>query len=325
MNHIKLLTLICYERERRQEDYGLMNKEKVIGTVLVMLSAISFGMIPLIANLAYDQGISIKTLLFLRFGIGSLLLWAYILIRKISFKTSKSHFVHIVLISFLGYTITATSFFNAFKYISSSLATIIFYCYPVIVVVYEMIKSKRADFKKIFCLLIIMIGLMLVVGIGDSSITLNWTGVLFAVLAAAANAYFCIGIGEERTQKMNSIVVSAYVMGICGAFYLVQCLFTGNALLPQNGKGAIFSLLMAIVCGIIPILTLYLGIQKIGVGSAAVISAFEPLFVCIIGVTFLHEILTANMIIGALLIIISIILLQIPMDKIFSKGKTVDS
>lgn len=292
-----------------------MNKEKYLGTVLVILSAITFGFMPLIANLAYDQGTSVNTLLFLRFGIGSIILWLYVLMKKISFKISKSHLVHIVLISLIGYTLSASTYFNAFRYIPSSLTTIIFFSYPVIVVMYEMIKSKTIDQKKILCLLTTMTGLILVVGVGNSKVELNWTGIILAGAAAGAYAYFCIGVGEERTQKMNSIVVSAYVMGICAVFYFFQCLFTGNSILTPNGYSFILAFIMAILCGIVPILTLYLGIQKIGVGNSAIIGAFEPLFVCFLGVVFLDESLTINMMCGGIIIILSIVFLQIPSKK----------
>lgn len=59
----------------------------------------------------------------------------------------------------------------------------------------------------------------------------------------------------------------------------------------------------------------------IGAGSASIVGAFEPLFVCILGVVFLHEKLTVNMIFGGVMIISSVILLQISGMK---KDKTLE-
>lgn len=288
-----------------------MKNTKLTGTLLAVLSAVSFGFIPLIANFTYDEGVKVNTLLFLRFSIGSIILWLYILINRIPFKVSFSHLKHIFLIGALGYTAASSTFFYAFKYISSSISTMIFYSYPIIVVVYEMIRFKRHDNKKFLCLLLTITGLFFIVRTGDSEIKLNVIGIFLAIGSSFSYAYFCIGADEKRTKEMNSLVLTAYVMSICSLLYLVQCFTTNQSILAPNFKSYLYIVFLSIFCGIIPIVTLAMGIKMIGAGSATIIGAFEPLFVCILGIVFLNEKLTPNMIIGGVMIILSVILLQI--------------
>ncbi|WFD10727.1 DMT family transporter [Tepidibacter hydrothermalis] len=299
-----------------------MNKDKLKGTLLVIISALTFGNIPLFSKFAYNEGLSVSTLLFLRFFTASIILWLYILIKKFKFKTTKANFRHILLISIIGYAGSSSGLFYAYKYISSSLATIVIYCYPIIVVGYEMICNRKngPDYKKLFCLTTTTIGLVLVVCIGPMKI--NLTGVILAFLGAIAYAYFCVGIGDKRIESLNSIVVSTYVMSSCMMFYFLQCVFTNEPLLPSNMKGFLYSLILAIVCSIIPTVTMYEGVKRIGVGNSVIIGTFEPLFVCILGVVFLHEIITTNMVIGGSLIILSLIFLQVPSEKIYYKKMT---
>lgn len=288
-----------------------MNKRKFVGSLFALLSAVTFGFIPLIANFAYDEGVQVNSLLFLRFGIGCIILWLYIFIKRISCKISFSHFKHIFLISALGYTAASSTFFYAFKYISSSLSTIIYYSYPILVVAYEMMRLKKYDYRKVFCLLLTITGLFFIVGIGNSEIKLNAIGILLAIGSAFSYAYFCIGAEEKRTKEMNSTVLSAYVMTICSLLFLIQCLATNQPLLATTPKSYLYIVIMSIVCGILPIITLAIGIKIIGAGSAAIVGAFEPLFVCVLGVAFLNEKLTINMIFGGIMIISAVILLQI--------------
>ncbi|MCY6483067.1 DMT family transporter [Clostridium aestuarii] len=296
-----------------------MNRDKFIGTLLIIISAMTFGSLPLFSKFAYAQGISVSTLLFLRFFTASLILWSYVLVKKLPYKTTKSILKHLLLISFIGYTSSASGLFYAYKYISSSLATIIVYCYPVIVVGHEMIVSRKLDFKKLFCLISTSIGLLLVVCTGP--VKVNLTGILLAFIGSIGYAYFCIGLEKKRIQALNSTVISTYVMSSCMIVYFIQCLITRQTLIAPNTKSFLCSIVLGVLCSIVPTITLYEGVKRIGVGNSVIISTFEPLFVCILGVVFLNEIITSNMIIGGLLIIVSLIFLQIPTPKIFTQRR----
>ncbi|OFH99433.1 EamA-like transporter family protein [Clostridium acetireducens DSM 10703] len=287
-----------------------MGKNKTMGTLLVIVSAVTFGSLPLFSNLAYGEGIPVSTLLFLRFFSASIILWTYIFIKNINFKISKHAFIHLALISIVGYTASSSGLFYSYKYISGSLATMIIYCYPIIVVVHEMINSKNADFKKLFCLLTTSFGLILIVCTGP--VKANLIGVILAFISALGYAFFCIGLEEKETQSINSIVISAYVMTFCSIVYLLQCSITKHALFAPNYESLFYAVIIGIVCSIVPTITLYEGVKKIGVGNSVILSSFEPVFVCILGVIFLKEIITFNMVIGGLLIVSSLILLQTP-------------
>lgn len=296
-----------------------MSKNKAIGTLLIIISALTFGSLPLFSNFAYKQGTPVNTLLFLRFFTASVILWVYILIKKLPFKTSKYVFIHLLLISFMGYAVSASGLFYAYKYISSSLATMIIYCYPIIVVAYEMLLSKKVDYKKCICLSLTSIGLILIVFTGP--VKANFIGILLALISAIAYAYFCIGLENKSTKSLNSIVISTYVMTFCMIIYFFQCTFTKETLLAPNYSSLFYSLILGVLCSIIPTVTLYEGIKKIGVGNSVILSSFEPVFACVLGGVFLKELITVNMIIGGIIIILSLILLQVNLPSIKFKLK----
>lgn len=296
-----------------------MEKNRLKGTVLVIISAMTFGSLPIFSKLAYIEGMSVSNLLFFRFLTASIILWLYVFIKRLTFKVSKDVFIRLILISLIGYTASASGLFYAYKYISSSLATIIIYCYPIIVVAYEMIELRRIDYKKTLCLITTSIGLILVVLTG--SIKINWTGILLALISAVGYAYFCIGLNDKRIQKLNSIVISTYVMSSCAIFYFIQNIITHKPVTIVSSKSYIYIFIIGTLCSIVPTITLYEGIKKIGIGTSVIISTFEPIFVCIMGIVLFNERITLNMILGGTIIISSLIILQIPIENLFIKNK----
>ena len=56
-------------------------KNRLIGMAYIALSATAFGVMPFFANLAYRSGVTPTSLLFLRFGIAAVLMWALLLYK----------------------------------------------------------------------------------------------------------------------------------------------------------------------------------------------------------------------------------------------------
>src|ERR1044072_9343314 len=52
------------------------------GTLLVVVSAAAFGLMPVLTKLAYEEGLNTRTLLTLRFGIAALGMWLIWAIRR---------------------------------------------------------------------------------------------------------------------------------------------------------------------------------------------------------------------------------------------------
>ncbi|MCT4586147.1 MAG: DMT family transporter [Peptostreptococcaceae bacterium] len=288
-----------------------IKSNKLFGTFLVFISALSFGTISLFANLAYREGISIESLLFLRFFTGALILWSYLYLKKIDFKTSKKHLFHLFMISIIGYVGCTSTFFYALKYISSSLATILYFCYPVIIIIYELIfKRENVSNKKIVCLVLTMIGLIFIVN--PSANNFNLLGVSLAFSSSICYAYYFIGSDETQTKNMDPILISTYVISFCALFYFVQCLLMQKPLVAPNFNSFIYAIILTFFCSLIPIYTLALGIKIVGVSNASLIGAFEPFFVAFLGIMFLGEKLTLNLVLGSVLIVFSMVILQLP-------------
>ncbi|WZL72866.1 EamA family transporter [Clostridiaceae bacterium 35-E11] len=288
-----------------------MKNTKLKGTFLIIVSTVAFGIMPTISQLAVKQGMNLSSILFYRFLIATIILWIYIFLRRIPYKTTKEHFLYLMLIGILGYAGTSWALYAAYGYISGSLATILLFTHPSMIAIYEMFVSKTGkDIPKILSLLTATVGMVFVVW--DKNMQLNMSGVFLSLLAAICYSFYALGLGERRTKQMHSIVVTGYVLFFATFTYFIKLMIQKNVFLPNTTLGWFHIFALAIFCTVVATITFCKGVQLIGPSTAVIISTFEPVFACVAGFFIVGDKLTSSIITGGILIVSAIFILQIP-------------
>ena len=84
-----------------------INKQRFIGVGYVISASFCYGTMPAITQLAFISGLSIETLLAIRFPLGLLITWGYIFKKKLNYKLNKSEhlFVMSLGILYIGFAI----------------------------------------------------------------------------------------------------------------------------------------------------------------------------------------------------------------------------
>ncbi|QEK11051.1 DMT family transporter [Crassaminicella thermophila] len=288
-----------------------MKNNKLKGTLLIILSTFAYGIIPIISQLAFKEGLNVSSILFFRFFIATIITWSYIFFRKIYYKTTKAHFFYLVILGVFGFLGTSSFIYMAYTYISGSLATIILFTHPAMIACYEIFfLKKEKDIRKILALLFAFMGIIFVVGSKD--IHLNMTGVVFSLFAAVCYSFYALGLAEKRTKKMNSIVISGYIAFSCCLTYFIQGIIRHNIFLPTTLSGWGYIIILAIFSTVFATIAFCKGVQLIGPSTSVIISTFEPVVACIAGFFVLGETLTIPIIIGGVLILSAIFILQMP-------------
>jgi len=294
-----------------------MNK-KNIGMLMVFASSLGFGLNAMTSYIGTSQGINVSSFLFFRFLLASIIIWTLIYFKKIPFKTTKKHILNLGIVGIMGFGVCATFVFYAYSYIPSSLATLVLFAHPTIIIFYETFFKKIPIVKnKIISLLLTIIGLTLVLWNPGQQIKL--LGILFSLIAALGYSFYCIGLTDERTSKMNPIAVYGYILSFDCLFNLAQVIATHNLTVPKTSLGIFIVIFNAIFCTAIPSVLFYSGLKEIGPSSATLISTYEPVYVSLIGFLFFNEILTPRFILGGIFIILSIIILQLSFKTVESK------
>ncbi len=291
-------------------DRKKMSKTRITGIALIMGTNVGYALVPSLSFLAFDQGVETETLLFSKFFYAAVLMWAYIFIKKLPFRLEKKAARMMILIG-LAYIGIATTLYFAFDYISGSLATIVSFTFPAMIVAIEMITGKeKVRASRISAVILSMIGLIFIVWSPD--ISANLIGILFALGTAISYVVYMMGLAAECIKKSNTLVVAGYVLLMSTVFNFFRCLLSGKPLFTTGFNQLWLMLVLAVFCAFMAILFFCIGVKLIGPGNAAIINTFEPVLACFFGYTLVGDVLTRNMLIGSALVVLAVLIANWP-------------
>lgn len=287
-----------------------MKNLKLIGSLCVIGTTICYGLVPALSFMAYGTGVVTETLLFNKFLYAAILMWIYILIKRIPFKLTKAARGPMVAVV-AAYIGIATTLYLSFDYISGSLATIISFTFPAMVLTVEMIRGKeKVRILKILAVLLSLIGLCLIVWSPEMEIKI--LGVIFALACAGCYTVYTIGLSAEGLKEMNTLATVGYVLLASAAFNFFRCLISGKPLFTENMEQFGYMLLLAVVCAFAAILLFCLGVKLIGASNASIINTFEPVFACVFSYLLVGDVITLSMIVGGGLVVLAVLLSSLP-------------
>lgn len=287
-----------------------MKNTKLIGIFCIIGTTICYGLVPSLSFIAFETGVVTETLLFDKFLYAAILMWAYIFIRKIPFRLSKNQ-IKPMLAIVISYAGIATTLYLSFNYISGSLATIISFTFPAMVIAVEMLRGReQVRFVKIAAVLLSLIGLCFIVWSPDMQIRM--LGVIFALLCAVCYTVYTIGLSSESLDDINSIVTAGYVLLTSAVVNFFRCLISGRPLFTETPQQLGYMLLLAAVCAFAAILLFCLGVKLIGPSNASVINTFEPVCACIFGYFLVGDVITPGMVIGGCLVVAAVLITNLP-------------
>ncbi len=290
-----------------------MTDKKIIGSLCIVGTTICYGLVPSLSFKAFGTGVVTETLLFNKFFYAAILMWAYIFIRKIPFRLTRRAAKPMIAIM-LSYIGIATTLYLSFNYISGSLATIISFTFPAIVIAIEMISGReKIRAVKIAAVIISLAGLCLIVWSPDMEIKI--LGVVFALACAGCYTIYTISLSSESVKEFNSLVTAGYVLAASAIFNFGRCLISGRPLFTENISQLAYMLLLAVVCAFAAILFFCLGVKLIGPSNASIINTFEPVCACVFGYFLVGDVISLSMIIGGLLVVTAVLLTNLPEKK----------
>lgn len=287
-----------------------MKNKKLAGTLAIIGATLCYGLVPSLSFMTFATGVVSETLLFNKFFFAAVLMWSYIFIRKIPFKLSKEQIKPMIVVV-LAYAAIAITLYLSFDYISGSLATIISFTYPAIVIAVEMIRGReKVRIVKILAVALSLAGLCLIVWSPDMEIKM--LGVLFAFLCAVSYTFYTIGLSSPKLSSINSLVTAGYVLVTSAVINFIRCGFSGEPMFVANLEQLVFVLVLAIVNAFSAILLFCLGVKLIGPSNAAIINTAEPVCACVFGYLLINDLITTSMIIGGLLVVTAVLLANLP-------------
>ena len=276
----------------------------LIGVFLILISGSSFGTLAIFARLAYEDGVTPITLLFLRFGIASLCMIFIMWLRRIPIPRGRV-LLGLALMGGVGDVGQALSYFTALTLIPAGLVALLLYLYPAIVTILAVtILEERISKWKIIALLIAFGGTVLTIGPTGGG---EFLGVIFGLGAAFIYSIYIL-VGSKITKQVTAIQSSTVVI-VSAAIVSSGLVAIKGPAFPATASGWASVIAIALISTILAIVTFFAGLERVGPTNASTLSTVEPAVTVTLAALILGETISFMRILGGLLIILAVIIL----------------
>ena len=284
-----------------------LSKNAIIGYPAGIITGITYGLNPLFAKPLMDAGASTEAILFFRYGIAVLLLGAYLVLKKESFRINLRQ-AGVLLALGLLFSSSSAFLFEAYKYIASGLATTLVFLFPVMVAIIMVFLKVVPSWPVWLSIAATFAGVMIMTG-GSGSEPVNPTGVWFSIAAAFFYALFIVIINRSKAiASIPNSILTFYALLAGTVFFLTRCALKGEELMAGlDGFMPWVNLIgLAVLPTIVSTAGLAVATRNIGATKASVLGVFEPITAILIGTVVFGEVLTPNIIAGILISVVAV-------------------
>lgn len=265
--------------------------KEIKGAFLVLFSAFGFGLMPVFALYAYDAGINVSTLLFLRFSLAGLVFLAYVIYKYGPVRLKARDFANLFFLGGICYTLQSTFYLTAVRYISPSLTALLLYTYPIIVMaVSGWLDRERPTRTTLVSAAVSFFGVLLILGTSYGAI--NATGILFALSASVVYSVYII-YGNRVIKSTPPLVTSTFVSVFAATGIFILSKFSGGISFSFGATAWLSVLGLAFFSTIVAILCFFRGMELLGPTRSSILSMMEPVFTVIFSLLILKDVLTA--------------------------------
>ena len=225
------------------------------------------------------------TLMLARFLISSSAFALYLLIRRQSFRVPTSNRSGVFQVGAV-WSGAMIFYLLSVERITVSLAVLILYAYPLLVLVYAIVRRQiPASARLIILFLLAFIGLYLALSTGE--VELSSTGLIFASLASLGAAFTFIK-GATVAPKLKPIVMSFWV-NFVGLIMIIPLVYS-SLTFDVSSKGLI-ALAIATGLYVIAIFCQFQALARLPATMAALILNLEPVVSILLAVIILEEVI----------------------------------
>lgn len=248
-------------------------------------------------------------------GTGFLLIISLRTKRQFSFSSLKKN-LPMLFLSGIALGFNWIALFEAYKHTSVAIATLCYYTAPILVILISpLLLKEKLTVKKILCVLIALLGMMLVSRIfapGQGSG--NILGILLGL--GAAVLYASVVLLNKYHTDISAFDRTIFQLGFAAIALLPYNLF--NSVFPAEWPG-IAELLLLLTVGIVHTGLAYFmyfsALEVLSGQTVAIISYLDPIVAVLASVLILHESTTAFEVLGAVLILGSAVCSEISTKK----------
>ena len=276
-------------------------------TLLIILSALSFGSISVLTVLVTGAGVPLLTAMAWRYLLGAILLGTIARPRQLR-AVPMQRVRQLLVIGGCGQALITYLSLHALEYIPVGPLAFLFYTYPAWVALVAAIRrTERLTPVRIIALALALAGVAIMVGVPTEK--LNPIGVLLALGSGLLYSVYLPAL-EHVQEGIPPIIATFLLIAGAATAFVIAALVSGELFLPAGAAVWSEILVLALVSTVIAFLTLIKGLAVLGPVRTAIIATVEPFFTATLGILVLGNQLGTATLLGGILIAAAVLLIQ---------------
>ncbi|HEX5980857.1 MAG TPA: DMT family transporter [Thermoleophilaceae bacterium] len=286
------------------------------GTLYCLASAAGFGAMGIFGKLAYDEGVTVGTLLSARFVLAAVVFWLILLCARGGMRELRSlnrrDLLIAVALGAVGYGAQAGAYFAALDRIDASLLALLVYTYPVLVAVVSIAIGREPALRSTaVSLALASTGLVLVLA-GAAAGALDALGTALGLTAATVYTGYIL-ISDGVTARVGPLALSTLVCTGAGVSLTLAGL-AGGDLDPGavTAEGYAWLGALALVSTVGAVALFFAGLRRVGPTAASILSTLEPVVTVALAFAVFGESLGPAQLTGGALVLAAVLTVRAP-------------
>ncbi|MBE6528043.1 MAG: DMT family transporter [Thermoplasmata archaeon] len=290
-----------------------MNRDHHLGVIAAFAAGILWSFLGPAVRLCTDIGLSTVQMTWLRYITVVIVMASYVLIfRRECLKVNRFELLLMVVMAVVGVMLNSTLYFESMLLVSLSLATVLQYLSPFVVVAFSVpLFHENLTRNKVIAVSMAFIGCILCTGLISSPGEMNSLGITLGAISG-----FCYGTYVLCSKRLAQNGISSTTI----LFYTSIMCFIGLgplcdapdalSIMTESVESLLLIVLLGLFLTLAPFWLFNYSLEKIEAGKASIISFVEPLVASIIGFSIYGEILTVEAMIGMAMIMLALIIIN---------------
>jgi drug/metabolite transporter (DMT)-like permease len=276
------------------------SRSDLVGSLLAVAMGVLFACV-VIVGAGLLHGEPPFTLLFLRFGLTTILLAILAVATGRPVVPAPGERLGLALVGLLGYGTESALYFGALNHGSAATVTLLFYLYPVWVMVAASLLERRVPARALMLSLVMaLIGGATVI-VGGAGVDIETAGIALALGCSLTYTGYLVAT-ERIAVATNPMTTGLWVAAFAAISNLAYALASTSWTLPSGRLAPLRVIAMAaFTAG--AFLCMMASLRRIGAVRNGIIGVLEPLTVAVLAAIFLGQPITVSVIIGAVLIL----------------------
>ena len=284
-----------------------ISKNAIIGYSAGIITGIAYGLNPLFAVPLMEDGAAVESILFFRYSFAVVMLGAFLLLTKQSFKITAKQ-AAVLLVLGLLYTSSSLCLFGSYNYIASGLATTLVFLFPVLVAII-MVFLRVVPSWPVWLAIVASFGGVVIMTQGDGNEATDPLGVAMALGSALFYALFIVIINRSKAiANISNSLLTFYALAVGAVVFMCKILISDTTITAGITIAVDWLNLvgLALLPTIVSTATLAIATRNVGATKASVLGVFEPVTAILVGTLMFDEPLTTNIVVGIAISVLAV-------------------